>query len=1003
MLSQVDEKYLFAVSDDDDEAAPGAVSSLSSEDGAKSPVDWQAIVHRTAREQLSTAVGSTSGLDDAAKLVKATPSVIAVARGAARWSAQLGVECRAGGSGRERKVWETTFPIFRGAGVGGEPPGVTSLSDALAEALAPRSTRLDGSLPKGATTLVVCIGDPSTCDVLQREAVAAAACEASTRVGTRGSGSMTAHPLLLSLRCVDTHGNVADLLRREQRPCGGDNDGSVTKRLIQRLFDAAHLAAAAQTKPCHIVASLEVASHVREAASRTIHVVRFAADGSSVAAGAAQLDECTHLIRSAFELPGSRTEQTEATARLVEAEAPPIVAVCVGGRHPEQLQFALPALHWAASITDGGRKAVGRLLDGARKTCDRWATKSDGDARQLAEVAADLRPLSVQELAARDPPSPAARSTVSSPGAVEALVARERDLSAQALARAVEETRAQRDAEGALWDLREQLRRAELDRDAAILRASEAGEGTRAEARRRLEAEAAALEAADERLRVERKVDGLASVAVEAAAELQSAAFARDAADAATQAMRSLLEAADEAPPSPLTLERPATPASVQSQDLNLVSDLVSTSISSMERRAQLLEQELERSRQEAEAKARELRDAKSKRDDERKEVDAVLARERARHAAELKGLQAKAQTDLEDSLRTVHASVSRQAEAARAALRDLADERDVVVEERAATVSAAAAERETLRRELATAHDAADRAGRVAEAARADAAAVAYGEKLRASAETEARRARRLEDQGEVDQESIPLDDPPPPPEPHTSREVFALERALKSRESEISELRASSRREAAALWLAVGRAEDALAASSRSLVQHGALVAASWDSDDAGPLPPPPPREHRQPSYDDDSALDSVVSDLDDLDARLARLRGRRSASTEPPVVVETARPPKPPSANPVPKIERTNRDVLDFLETSSGPSRTPKQASPTRRVVPSASVLGEPPRRRRKPMAVGSAPPSAAPGPAPAAPSGLDRARRQKIAKLRRERAELSPAGFAATLRG
>ena len=82
--------------------------------------------------------------------------------------------------------------------------------------------------------------------------------------------------------------------------------------------------------------------------------------------------------------------------------------------------------------------------------------------------------------------------------------------------------------------------------------------------------------------------------------------------------------------------------------------------------------------------------------------------------------------------------------------------------------------------------------------------------------------------------------------------------------------------------------------------------------------------------------------------------------------------------------------------------GPSRTPKQASPTRRVVPSASVLGEPPRRRRKPMAVGSAPPSAAPGPAPAAPSGLDRARHQKIAKLRRERAELSPAGFA-TLSG
>ena len=204
------------------------------------------------------------------------------------------------------------------------------------------------------------------------------------------------------------------------------------------------------------------------------------------------------------------------------------------------------------------------------------------------------------------------------------------------------------------------------------------------------------------------------------------------------------------------------------------------------------------------------------------------------------------------------------------------------------------------------------------------------------------------------------------------------------------------------------MGRAEDALAASSRSLVQHGALVAASWDSDDAGPPPPPPPRDRpHQPSADDDSALDSVVSDLDDLDARLARLRGRRAAATAPPPpVVETARPPQPPSSNPVPKIERTNRDVLDFLETSSGPSRTPKQQpapSPARRVVNTDKILGDAPaRRRRKPMAVGSAPPSTAPVPAPSSRS-VDRDRRQRIAKLRRDRAELSPAGFPATLRG
>ena len=104
-------------------------------------------------------------------------------------------------------------------------------------------------------------------------------------------------------------------------------------------------------------------------------------------------------------------------------------------------------------------------------------------------------------------------------------------------------------------------------------------------------------------------------------------------------------------------------------------------------------------------------------------------------------------------------------------------------------------------------------------------------------------------------------------------------------------------------------------------------------------------------------------------------------------------------------MPKIERTNRDVLDFLETSSGPSRTPKQqpASPARRVVATDKVLGDAPaRRRRKPMAVGSAPPSTAPVPAPSSRS-VDRDRRQRIAKLRRDRAELSPAGFPATLRG
>ena len=113
-------------------------------------------------------------------------------------------------------------------------------------------------------------------------------------------------------------------------------------------------------------------------------------------------------------------------------------------------------------------------------------------------------------------------------------------------------------------------------------------------------------------------------------------------------------------------------------------------------------------------------------------------------------------------------------------------------------------------------------------------------------------------------------------------------------------------------------------------------------------GPPPPPPPRDRpRRPAPTTTRRSAGRVGPRRPR-ARLARLRGRRAAAgAPPPPVVETARPPQPPSSNPVPKIERTNRDVLRFLETSSGPSRTPPQQpapSPARRVV-----AGQGPRRR------------------------------------------------------
>ena len=314
---------------------------------------------------------------------------------------------------------------------------------------------------------------------------------------------------------------------------------------------------------------------------------------------------------------------------------------------------------------------------------------------------------------------------------------------------------------------------------------------------------------------------------------------------------------------------------------MGLVNDLVSTSLSSMERRAQLLEEELARSRREAEARERELREAKaiSATTSGARSTPRWSSSERARHAEELDALRAAAQRDLEQSLRAcTRPCRGRPRPRAR---------RSGTSRTSGTPSSRSAPRRRRPRRRSARRCARAERGARRGRPGRPrrgggarGRAAVAYGEKLRAAA------AAAPAAPAPAPAEDAPRAEPPPPPTPpgagHTAREVQALEAALKSRESEISELRASSRREAAALWLAVGRAEDALAASSRSLVQHGALVAASWDSDDAGPPPPPPPRDRpHQPSADDDSALDSVVSDLDDLDARLARLRGRRAAA--------------------------------------------------------------------------------------------------------------------------
>ena len=1006
--------------------------------------------------------------------------------------------------------------------------GCEALVAPLVAALCPGlSGALDGSLPRGAATTVLAVGSAAACEECVFGAahddagfggVAARVIEdAGSRLGgrraglERGDASQTGgHPLVLGVVAVDAAGDVLDLLppsdHADARGVGGGSRAMGRKR-VRRLLNAAraNLLHLGLKEPAHVVATIDVKSDVRSlaapgsTAARRVHVVHVAAPPrkrfeETEATGGAQLASLAAALRHAFGLDADDAPPREdALARLlhgtsVAPDAAPVVATCVG-LGPRELDAALPCLEWGAlSSRDDAARRRALSARAVAAACDEAAA----DAAALAAVVAELRPPSVAEIEARDrqprkkapeqasPPRspPTSPPRVAAPirpdpdvAAVDALVAREREAAAASLERAIEETRAQRDAERALRDLREALHDAERERDAAVADAKQEADARRAEAEARFAAEAAELEssAAARTLEarfeaLELQLEGAANVAIEAASQAAAATDARDAEAAAALAAlnlaalqqqqlvvvpeppasptRSVSTAAQYSPPGPPAVKRasprsapPSSPgaSSVKSglfdDKGSLDSELVHTSLHSLERRAQLLEQELERSRAEAARQAVELRRREELAGRERDRAEQAVLREKAAAEARVEELRRAASRELEDSLRDVHGAVAKQADAARAALRDLADERDAAVEDKAKLVAAAKAERDALERELRDARAAADRERAVADATRADAAAVAYGERLRASAEAERRRAEATAAAAAVDvapaapaPEAPPappadLDAPPPPPfgddvfgrsapPSPARREVLALESALVSREREISELRASSRREAAALWLAVGKAEDALAATTRVA---GAATAppprANWDSDGSNysllsdgrrPARSPPRRRSAGgrrradrddlDDTDDDSALDSVVSELDDLDARLARLRRGRGAPAPrgrpglepvasdddgagldeldapppppPPRRVEDARPPPPrrgaPAAppprrkDPVPRVERTNRDVLEFLELSSDargrrsappppppPQRTssPRRLSPTR----------------------------------------------------------------------
>ncbi|KAH8078842.1 hypothetical protein JL720_9592 [Aureococcus anophagefferens] len=553
--------------------------------------------------------------------------------------------------------------------------------------------------------------------------------------------------------------------------------------------------------PAHVVATVDVKSDVRASRRRArprrpASVVHVAAPPrkrfeETEATGGAQLASLAAALRHAFGLDADDAPPCEdALARLlhgtsVAPDAAPVVATCVG-LGPRELDAALPCLEWGALSSRDDAAAPRRC-----RRCRRAQRRGEAaaDAAALAAVVAELRPPSVAEIEARDrqprkkspeqasPPKspPTSPPRVAAPirpdpdvAAVDALVAREREAAAASLERAIEETRAQRDAERALRDLREALHDAERERDAALESSAAA---------RSLEARFEALEL---------QLEGAANVAIEAASQAAAATDARDAEAAAALAALNL--------------------AALQQRQLVVVPEPPASPTRSVSTAAQYSppgppacwsrsSSGAARGRAQAASGGGEL----AGRDRDRAE-QAVL-REKAAAEARVEELRRAASRELEDSLRGAHGAVAKQAGAA--ALRDLADERDAAVEDKAKLVAAAKAERDALERELR----AADGGRRGASATRRPSpTASGSGRRPRPSGAARRRRPppppwtwrprRRASAPRRQDLAAPP---PPPfgddvfgrsaPPSP-ARREVLALESALVSREREISEL---------------------------------------------------------------------------------------------------------------------------------------------------------------------------------------------------------------------
>ena len=378
--------------------------------------------------------------------------------------------------------------------------------------------------------------------------------------------------------------------------------------------------------------------------------------------------------------------------------------------------------------------------------------------------------------------------------------------------------------------------------------------------------------------------------------------------------------------------------------------DIGATLLSELERRADSLKVALAIARAEA------------------KEATDATERERraARYAVDR--IRAVAMRELEDALREVRDSVTAQANAARRSLRSLAKERDALVKARERECSALdearkgvpAFERdarfkappELTRPTHLETHDSLldvySKTSPVAVAGARDGDVSYRGDRTGrwATADDD----KRLNNQDNdldafifVNKKNNTTSTSRDTSQDDTTK-VHVLEEMLRTRERELDELRASSRREAAALWLAIGRAEDAFHTPETNIREepHASVVSVRDSNSSPGILAPttahfetgvPVVDDQR---YDEDTSDDelALTSELHGLDKRLASLRMSNTEGNgfQPPPSVRVAIRPRLTNTNglgpkrTVERVEKTNRDVLDFLELSARQSLSP-----------------------------------------------------------------------------